>query len=164
MRRARALAILAVAGWLGAACSSSPTTFALTSASVDPQFWCPGGAKNAPYDMHATIDAQNGTSSAVSITSVTAEMTLTAVKGSWLEKVGDRYDAGTVKFDPSSIAAGSKATIKVTIPSACTSGSYGSSRSRSGQYSANLGVTTAGGGQTIAAQKHHPKMAARTSE
>ena len=160
MRRVQALAILAVAGWLGAACSSSPTTFALTSASVDPQFWCPGGAKNAPYDMHATIDAQNGTSSAVSITSVTADMTLTAVKGSWLEKVGDRYEAGTVKFDPSSIAAGSKATIKVTIPSACTSGSYGSSLSSSGQYSVNLRVTTTAGVQTIAAKNQHQILAA----
>ena len=160
MRRVRALAILAVAGWLGAGCSSSPTTFALTSASVDPQFWCPGGAKNAPYDMHATIDAQNGTSHAVSITSVTAEMTLTAVKGSWLEKVGDRYEAGTVKFDPSSIAAGSKATIKVTIPSACTSGSYGSSLSSSGQYSVNLRVTTTAGVQTIAAKNQHQILAA----
>src|SRR2546421_5313814 len=160
MRRVQALAILAVVGWLGAACSSSPTTFALTSASVDPQFWCPGGAKNAPYDMHATIDAQNGTSRAVSITSVTAEMTLTAVKGSWLEKVGDRYEAGTVKFDPSSIAAGSKATIKVTIPSACTSGSYGSSLSSSGQYSVNLRVTTTAGVQTIAAKNQHQILAA----
>jgi len=114
MRRVRALAMLAVAGWLGAACSSSPTTFALTGASVDPQFWCPGGAKNAPYDVHATIDAHNGTSSAVSITSVTADMTLTAVKGSWLEKVGDRYEAGAVKFEPSSIAAGSKAPSRPT--------------------------------------------------
>jgi len=114
MRRVRALAILAAAGWLGAACS----------------------------------------------TSVTAEMTLTAVKGSWLEKVGDRYDAGTVKFDPSSIAAGSKATIKVTIPSACTSGSYGSSLSSSGQYSVNLRVTTTAGVHTIAAKNQHQILAA----
>jgi len=160
MRRVRALAILAVAGWLGAACSSSPTTFALTGASVDPQFWCPGGAKNAPYDVHATIDAHNGTSSAVSITSVTADMTLTAVKGSWLEKVGDRYEAGTVKFEPSSIAAGSKASIKVTIPSACTSGSYGSSLTSSGEYSVNLRVTTTAGVQTISANNQHQILAA----
>src|SRR2546428_3650775 len=124
MRRVRLLAMVAAAGWLAAACSSSPATFALTSASVDPQYWCPGGAKNAPYDVHATIAAHNGTSSAVNIESVTAEMTLTAVKGSWLETVGDRYEAKTVKFEPSRVAAGSSATIKVTIPSACTSSTY----------------------------------------
>src|SRR2546428_13294218 len=104
MRRVGALAILAAAGWLGAACSTSPATFALTGASVDPQFWCPGGAKNAPYDMHATIDEQNGTSRAVSITSVPAEVTLTEVEGSWLVKVGVRYVAGTVTYGPSSNA------------------------------------------------------------
>src|SRR3989440_10792153 len=160
MRRVQALAILAVAGWLGTACSASPTTFALTSASVGPEFWCPGGAKNAPYDLHAGMDANNGTSSAVSITEVTAEMTLTAVNGGWLEKVGARYEAGTVKFEPSSIPAGSKATIKVTIPSACTSGSYGSSLSSSAEYSVNLRVTTTAGVQTIAAKNQHQILAA----
>src|SRR5882672_9576561 len=123
----RFLAILAAAAWVTAACSSSPTTFALSGASVDPQYWCPGGAKNATYDLHATIDARNGTSSVVTLTSINAEMTLTAVKCSWLEKVGDRYDAENVSFAPSSVAAGSGTTIKITIPSACTSGSYGSS-------------------------------------
>ena len=160
MRRLRLLALLVAAGSLAVACSSSPTTFALTGASVDPQYWCPGGAKNAPYDLHATIDARNGTSSLVTLTSISAEMTLTAVKGSWLEKVGDRYDAENVSFAPSSVAAGSSATIKVTIPSACTSGSYGSSLSSSGEYKLTLRVTTSTGVHAISAGNQHQILAA----
>lgn len=152
--------MLVAAGWLAAACSSSPTTFSLTGASVDPQYWCPGGAKNAPYDLHATIDARNGTSSVVTVTSINAEMTLSAVKGSWVEKVGDRYVAENVKFEPTSIAAGSSATIKVTIPSACTSGSYGSSLSSSGEYKVTLRVTTSTGVQAISASNQHQILAA----
>lgn len=152
--------MLAAAGWLIAACSSSPTTFNLTGASVDPQYWCPGGARNAPYDLHATIDAHNGTSSAVTIESIAAGMTLTAVKGAWLEKVGDRYEAEGVTFAPTSVAAGSSATIRVTIPSACTSGNYGSGLSSSGEYRLTMRVTTSTGVHVISAGNEHQILAA----
>src|SRR5260370_14856414 len=79
---------MAAAMCLVAACSSASPSFALTGASVDPTYFCPGGAKDAPYDLHATISAHNGTGSAVNIRSVTAEMRLAAVKGDWLEKAG----------------------------------------------------------------------------
>ena len=52
-------AALAMAVWL-VACSSTPATFALIGASVDPTYKCPGGANNAAYDLHATIDARIG--------------------------------------------------------------------------------------------------------
>src|SRR6267143_1028953 len=156
----RLLAMAAAAAGLAAACSSSPTTFALTSASVDPQYSCPGGANNAPYDLHATIAVHNGTSSTVNIKSIAAEMTLTAVKGGWLEKVGDRYNAEAVKFEPSSVPAGSSATIKVTIPSACTSGSPGSSLSGSGEYRVTMRVTTSTGVHAISASNQHQILAA----
>ena len=152
--------MVAAAGWLAAACSSHPTTFSLTGASVDPQYWCPGGAKNASYDLHATIDARNGTSKAVTINSVTAELTLTAVKGAWLEKIGDRYDAENVKFEPAGVAAGSSATIKVTIPSACTSGNYGSTLSSSGEYRVTMRVSTSIGVHAITASNQHKILAA----
>src|SRR5437879_12798808 len=104
--------------------------------------------------MHATIRAHNGTSGVVTIKSITAEMTLASVTGSWLEKVGDHYDAGGVKFDPSSVTAGSSATVRVTIPSSCTSGSYGSSQSSSGTYRVTLPVTTSPGAYTAPASHH----------
>src|SRR5256885_8291493 len=144
MRRLLTVAVtVAMVGWLATSCSSGPTTFAVTGSSVDPTHWCPGGAKDAPYDMHATIRVHNGTSGVVTIKSITAEMTLASVTGSWLEKVGDHYDAGSGKFDPSSVTAGSSATVRVTIPSSCTSGSYGSRPTRPATYKVTPPGTTA---------------------
>src|SRR5690348_9987209 len=108
--------MVAVVACLVVACSSTqPSTFAVTSASVDPTYWCPGGANNARYDLHATVDVRNGTASAVTIQSISAEMKLVAVRGAWLEKVGDVYDAGDATFSPKSVAAGAGSTLNLTI-------------------------------------------------
>jgi hypothetical protein len=152
--------LLAVACLMAACSAGQPSTFSLTGASVDPAYWCPGGASNAPYDLHATIDVHNGTNKAVSIQSVTAEMKLTAVNGTWLEKVGDRYDAGSATYAPSIVAAGSSAALKVTIPSACTSGKYGASVSSYGNYEVTMHLTTSSGVFSIAAQNQHQILAA----
>ena len=111
-----AAGLLMVAG-----CSfGSPTTFGIDAASVDPTYTCPVGASNAHYTLHGTIDVHNGTSKAVTISSVDATLTLAAVKGGWLQKVGDKYDAGNITFTPAEVGAGSSAKLDVTIPSACT--------------------------------------------
>ena len=138
-----------------AACSSGSPTFSLSSASVDPTYFCPGGANNAPYDLHATIAAHNGTTGAVTIQSVTAQMTLASVSGDWLEKVGDRYDAQSVTFSPDQVAAGASATLKVTIRSACTSGKYGTGVSSTGQYDVKMSVKTSSGSYVITAGNRH---------
>ncbi len=147
-----------------AACSfsSSPssTTFTLTGASVDPTYQCPGGANNAPYDLHATIDVRNGTARAVTISDVKAEMKLIAVKAEWPEKVGDRYDAGSVKFEPSDVPAGAGAKLRVTIPSACTSGAYGANPSRWGRYQVTMHLVTSSGAFSISAANPHEIEAA----
>jgi hypothetical protein len=149
------IAILVAVVWLAAACSSASPTFTLTGAGVDPTYFCPGGANNAAYDLHATISAHNGTSKAVTIESVTALMTLTAVKGDWLEKAGSRYDAGTAQFTPSTVAPGSTTTLKVTIPSACTSNKYGGSSSSYGDYQVTMKVLTSAGAFTVTAGNQH---------
>ncbi len=154
------LAAVIAASALGSACSSAPSTFALTQASVDPTYWCPGDAKDAPYDLHATIAAHNGTSKTVTIESVNAEMRLAAVHGNWLEKVGSRYDAGSVPFTPSTLAANSSATLKVTIPSACTSGKYAGEGSTSADYVVTMHVATSAGAFTITAGNKHEILAA----
>ena len=155
----RHAAALATAVWL-VACSSTPATFALIGASVDPTYKCPGGANNAAYDLHATIDARNNTSRPVTVESITAEMTLTATHGSWLEKVGERYRAEGVKFAPSRVAAGSTSTLKVTIPSACTSGKYGEGVSSSGDYTVTMHIATSAGAYAISARNQHQILAA----
>lgn len=141
---------------LGAACSSGqPSNFSLVGAAADSSYWCPGGADNAPYDLHATVDVHNGTTSPVTIKSMTAEMTLETVSGAWLEKVGSTYNAENLSFAPSTVAVGSSATLKVTIPSACTSAKYGTSTSSYGDYRVTLHVTASTGAYSIAAANLH---------
>jgi hypothetical protein len=150
-----ALALLLIA-----ACSSSSAA-ALTaqSASVDPTYYCPGGANNAPYELHATVRLHNGTAKAVTIDSVTAEMTLVSVKGAWLEKVGDRYEAGDARFAPSTVAAGGNATLNVKIPSACSSGKYGTGTSSSADYTVTIHLATTAGKLTVTSDNRHQIIA-----
>ena len=147
------------------ACSSANPTFSLTGASVDPVYMCPSGASNATYQLHGTITARNSTSHSVTIRSVNAEMRLKAVKGSWLEKVGDRYDAGSVNFEPTSVGAGATTPLIITIPSACTSGTYGTTGSSSGgtssgEYEVTMHVSTSSGAYSITARNLHEILAA----
>ena len=143
-----------------AACSSPPATFSLAGATVDPAYWCPGGSSNAPYTVHATIHARNDTAREVTIDSATAEMVLTAVSGSWLERVGDRYEAGTVEVSPTSVASRSSATLTVTIPSACTSALYGSGSAGTGTYEVKVHLVTSAGEFSITAANKHEIRAA----
>jgi len=154
------IALVATGACLLTACSSASSTFALTAAAVDPTYFCPGGANNAPYEIHATVGAHNGTSRTVAIHAVTAQMTLTSVKGDWLEKTGSSYDAGTVQFSPASVSPGATTTLRVTIPSACTSDKYGSSGSSYGDYQVTIHVATSAGVFTIGAENQHEIIAA----
>lgn len=156
----RHVLLAAVALVLVSACSSStPATFALENASVDPTYYCPGGANNAPYDLHATVTVHNGTSKAVTIDAVTAQMTVATVKGPWIEKVGERYTADGVKFAPATVAAGATSSLKLTIPSACTSGKYGTGTSSSADYTVSVHIATSAGTFTITAANQHEIVA-----
>jgi hypothetical protein len=156
----RNVLVAALALVLVAACSTSkPATFTLNSASVDTTYYCPGGANNAGYDLHATVNVHNGTSKAVTIDAVTAQMTVASIKGSWLEKVGERYSADGVKFAPDTVAAGEDSSVKLTIPSACTSGKYGTGTSSSADYSVTVHLTTSAGTFTITAANQHEIVA-----
>ncbi|HTE87112.1 MAG TPA: hypothetical protein VK821_20565 [Dehalococcoidia bacterium] len=138
-----------------AACSfGSPTTFSLDSASVDSSYTCPVGASNEHYVMHGTIDVHNGTSKVVSIASVDATLTLAAVKGGWLQKVGDKYDAGNITFAPSDVGAGSSAKLDVTIPSACT-GRTANSPVASADYMVGFTMITSAGTFKVDSKDRH---------
>jgi hypothetical protein len=156
----RSLPVAILIGLIAACSSGQPSTFAVNGASVDPTYWCPGGANNAHYDLHAMVDVHNGTAGAVTIDSVTAQMTLVAVQGAWLEKPGDRYEAGAATFSPSSVAAGSASTVNVTIGSACTSDIYGSGGSSHGDYSVTLVLVTSAGRYSVTARNQHEIRAA----
>jgi hypothetical protein len=156
----RHVVVGAIAALVVGACSSSaPSTFSIANASVDPTYYCPGGANNAPYGLHATIQAHNGTSKAVTIHTVTAQMTVASIKGSWIERVGERYDADGVKFEPATVAAGGTAALKLTIPSACTSGKYGTGISSSADYSVTIHLATSAGNFTVISANQHEIVA-----
>jgi len=155
MRVLAAIAVVVVA-----ACSSADqATVSLTNASVDPSYYCPGGASNASYDLHATVRMHNGTSKAVTIAGVNAEMTVASIKGSWLEKVGDSYHADGVKVTLASVPAGQDATLKLTIASACTSGKYGTGVSSSAEYTVTMHLATSAGTYSITSANEHEIIA-----
>src|SRR3982074_112930 len=150
---------IAVVACLITACSGTSSTFALMSASVDQNFTCPAGSNNAPYEIHATVDTHNGTSHPVTIKSATADLTLEAVKGPWLEKVGDKYQANKVTVEPATIAPGANASVKVTIPSACTNGKATNGASY-GDYRVAVHIATSAGNFSISGKALHRLVAA----
>lgn len=145
---------------LGTNCGFGSGTFNLNNASVDPRFVCPRGSNNTAYDIHASTDANNGTSSSVAIQSVTAVLTVAAVHGSWLQQVGSKYDAGKVSFEPANVAAGTNATLHVIIPSACTNNSGATAAVSYAEYKVTLTVTSSTGTKWIDAQNRHRITAA----
>jgi len=151
---ARSLWTVAVVLLIAGCTSGSSSTFSPNSASVDSSYSCPVGASNVHYDLHGTIDVHNGTSKAVSISSVDATLTLAAVKGAWLQKVGDRYDAGNITFTPAEVAAGANATLVVTIPTACT-GRAATSPVASGDYVVGFTMITSAGTFKLDSKDRH---------
>lgn len=151
----RSSLVLALAS-LAAACSiGASNTFEITGASVDSTYTCPFGADNATYDLHGIVDLRNGTSSTVTIRSVTAVMTVAAVHGNWLERVGSKYDAGTVTFTPASVSAGGSASLKLTIPSSCTNGKTPGTVTAYGEYSVGLTIATSTGTYRVVSGNRH---------
>ena len=147
------------AGWalaaiiLGGCGFGSNAEFTLNAANVQPNFVCPSTTSSAPYELHATITAHNGTSSSISIKAVSAVMTLAAVHGGWLQQVGYKYDAGTVVFGPDHVGAGASATLEVTIPSACRSKTSGTLSYA--DYSVELTAATSAGTFKITSRNLH---------
>jgi hypothetical protein len=160
-RHAKVGPILLIIGIAGGCSIGAPSTFTVNSASVDATYICPTGAANAPYNLNATIDVRNGTSGTVTIKSVAAVMTLAAVKGSWLERVGDKYEAAGVTVSPQTVGAGSSASLKVTVPSACTNAKTSSTSTGAnyGDYSVMFTIATSTGTHTIKSQNRHRLVA-----
>ena len=156
MARVRlAVAAIGVSLIAGACSIGAPAAFVVTGASIDSAHTCPFGAIDVPYDLHGTIDVRNGTSGTVTIQSVTALMTLAAVKGAWLEPVGTVYDPGTVTVAPTSLAAGATGTLKLTMHSSCSNGKAPSTVTSYADYSVALTVATSGGTFKIVSRHRH---------
>ena len=138
-----------------AACSiGSPNTFSLSNASVDASHTCAVGAINVSYDLNGAIDVHNGTANAVTIRSVDATLTLAAVKGGWLQKVGDAYDAGSATFTASSVGAGANTALALTVRSWCTGRATGSPVAW-GDYAVTFTMATSAGTFKVTSRDRH---------
>jgi len=160
LRQAKVATLLLIIGIAGGCAIGAPSTFTLNGAAVDQSFVCPTSANNLPYNIHATIAVRNGTSTSVTIQSVAVVMTLAAVKGGWLERVGDKFDVSGLTVSPDTVGAGNTATLEVAIPSACTNGKVPSSGSSYGDYSVAFTVITSAGTHTILSANRHRITAA----
>jgi hypothetical protein len=76
------------------------------------------------------------------------------VKGGWLQKVGDKYDAGNVTFTPDTVGAGANATLALTIPSACT-GRTANTAVASGDYAVTFTIITSAGTFKVDSKDRH---------
>jgi hypothetical protein len=154
----RLLCSMAIAVLAGGCGGSSE--FSLSNARSDLDHACASAVSNAPYDLHVTVDMHNGRSSSVSITGVSAVMTLSAVHGGWLQEVGYQYEVRNLAFTPDRVGAGSSATLKVTVPSACTNQSPNGGPVSYADYAVALTVITSAGTFKIGSQNKHRIIAA----
>ena len=156
MLRLRWLACALLLAACGPFCSSS---FTLANLAVDAAHPCPAGARAAPYDLNATVAADNHTSSSVAIRSATAAMIVSAVHGRWQQAVGFRYDVGEVPITPKSVGSGSKTALKVTIPSACSNEAHQGTTDNYADYTVELTVRTTAGDFKLTSQNRHRILA-----
>lgn len=150
-----ALAMMALA-----CCCGGSSDFSLSNAKTELDHACASAVTNQPYDLHVTVEMHNGRSSAVSITSVSAVMTLTAIHGGWLQEVGYQYEAQNLVYAPDRVAAGSSSTLKITVPSSCTNQSPDGGPVSWADYSVTVTVITSAGTFKIATQNKHRIIAA----
>ena len=87
----------------------------------------------------------------------TGDDQITASQLAW--EVGERYTADGVKFVPASVPGSGDTSVKLTIPSACTSGKYGTGTSSSADYSVTLHLMTSAGTFAITAANQHEIVA-----
>ena len=136
-----------------AACGS--TGFELTGATVDGTHTCAVGSSNTAYQVQAKITADNSTSKSVDVSSIDAVMVVASIHGRWQQAVGSKYEAGQVTFSPRSVAAGGKATITATIPSACTNAQHPGTNDDYADYSVQLTVKTSAGTFHLSSSNKH---------
>jgi hypothetical protein len=136
-----------------AACGA--TSFSLGGLTPDASHTCPAGVTNAQYDLHVTVAADNPTSQNVTILSAAATMVVAGVHGQWREAVGSKYDVGAVFFSPTSVGANSKATLELTIPSACTNTKHQGVANNYADYTVEVTVLTSAGTFKLTSQNPH---------
>ena len=126
--------------------------FSLSSAHVDSSYSCPNPSENAPYDVHATIQAQNSLSNSVSIKSISETWTNVLVHGNWSGTKGDHGTTDIKDYSPKTVGSGGNATIKFVIAFQCTNSGAGSATY--GDFSFKFTIKTSSGNYSITSNNH----------
>ncbi len=151
VRLALAGIVVAAVGACGPFCGSGKVT--MTNARVDPSFSCPDPATDFPYDVHVSIEVDNGTGQNVTITSISEEDTNVAVHGNWTGTLGVKGGGSIADFSPATIKSGTKATLKFTVGFNCTDS--GPSTDTYGDFTFKFTIVTSAGMFTLNGANQH---------
>lgn len=147
--------LLGAVGACGPLCGNGKLN--LSNAHISPtSFSCPTSANSFQYPMNITVDADNESSSAITIRSAATDTTVTKLSGIWSMAVGAKSGDQNLAFTPSSIGAGSKTTVKLKTTWSCTNTSPGPSTYA--DFSIVLTLTTSNGKYSIKLPSHRLQM------
>ena len=127
--------------------------FSLSNAHVDSEYKCHYPSNEAPYDVHGSIDADNSTTSAVTIKSMSEQDELVSTAGDWNGPKTAKAGGPIAKFSPKSIASGARSTIKFTIGFNCTNS--GPTVTTYGEFIFKFTLVTSAGTYKIDAGNRH---------
>jgi len=127
--------------------------FSLSNARVDAEYKCPYPSNQAPYDVHGSIDADNSTTSIVTIKSMSEQDELVSTAGDWNGPKTAKASGPVSTFSPKSVASGASSTIKFTIGFNCTDS--GPAVTTYGEFSFKFTLVTSAGTYKIDAGNRH---------
>ena len=127
--------------------------FSLSTARVDLEYKCPYPSNEAPYDVHGSIEADNSTTSAVSIKSMSEQDELVSTAGEWNGPKTAKAGGPIATFSPKSIASGASSIIKFTIGFSCTNS--GPAVTTYGEFTFKFTLVTTAGTYKIDAGNRH---------
>lgn len=125
----------------------------LSNAQVDSGYKCPNPSSDRPYDIHGSIDVDNYTSNNVTIKSMSEAWQLVSSGGHWSGPKNAKGGSGVTNYQPRSISAGDKLTVKFVIGFGCTNSNAGPTTF--GDFTFKLTLVTTNGTYTVAVGDHH---------
>jgi hypothetical protein len=127
--------------------------FSLSNARVDSEYKCPYPSTDAPYEVHGSIDADNSTTSAVTIKSMSEADELVNTAGEWNGPKTAKASGPITNFSPKTVASGATSTIKFSVGFNCTNS--GPTVTTYGEFTFKFTVVTSAGTYQIGAGNRH---------
>lgn len=111
--------LVAAVGACGPLCGNGKLN--LSNGKLNPSsFTCPLDATDYGYTIDGTVDADNQTGKNITIKSVSTNVTVVKLAGSWGLKIGDMSNAPDIDFAPKSISSSQRTTVRFATPWTCT--------------------------------------------